>query len=199
MDMIADLWLPILVSAVAAFFASFLAWTVLPHHKSDFKKLPNESAFQDMIRNSNLSAGVHFFPYCDPKEMKDPEAKKRMETPPFGLLQIWNGKPNMGKNMALSFTFNIVVGVFVAYIASLSTLAPGAGFMPVFQVTGTAAVMAYALGFIPHHIWFGKPMSMTIKDIIDGVAYGLITGAIFAAMWPGAPEVLNGVAPVLPG
>ena len=30
-----SLWLPILLSTVALFFLSFLAWTVLPHHKPD--------------------------------------------------------------------------------------------------------------------------------------------------------------------
>ncbi len=35
MEPLLDLWLPIVVSAVIVFVASFLAWMVLPHHKGD--------------------------------------------------------------------------------------------------------------------------------------------------------------------
>ena len=37
MDFLVDLWMPIVVSAVVVFFASSLAWMVLPHHKADVK------------------------------------------------------------------------------------------------------------------------------------------------------------------
>ena len=41
---LASLWLPILVSAVAVFFVSFLAWMVLPHHKKDINAIADEKA-----------------------------------------------------------------------------------------------------------------------------------------------------------
>ena len=37
--MLVSLWLPIVLSAVALFFASFLSWMVLQLHKQDWKKL----------------------------------------------------------------------------------------------------------------------------------------------------------------
>ena len=42
-----DLWLPILGSAVAVFFISFTMWMVLPHHKGDWKPLPDEDGTMD--------------------------------------------------------------------------------------------------------------------------------------------------------
>jgi hypothetical protein len=33
-------------------------------------------------------------------------------------------------------------------------------------------------------IWFGHSWSRTIKDIVDGVIYALVTAAIFAWLWP---------------
>lgn len=36
------LWLPILLAAVIVFFASFTMHMVLPYHKSDYQKLPDE-------------------------------------------------------------------------------------------------------------------------------------------------------------
>ena len=49
-----ELWLPIVVSAVIVFFASFLAWMVLPHHNGDWKGLPNEDALNNTIRTTSL-------------------------------------------------------------------------------------------------------------------------------------------------
>jgi hypothetical protein len=55
--------------------------------------------------------------------------------------------------------------------------------MKVFQFVGTAGILTYGTANILNGIWFGRKM---VADIIDGVAYGLITGAIFAALWPAA-------------
>ena len=49
MELLSTLWLPIVLSGVALFFASFLAWMVLPHHKGDFIKLPDEGAFENAL------------------------------------------------------------------------------------------------------------------------------------------------------
>ena len=80
--------------------------------------------------------------------------------------------------MAKSFVLYLVVGVFVAYLASVA-LDPGASYLSVFQVTGTAAFMAY--GFIGYQeaIWFGLPGSVAFKHSIDGLAYALLTAGIF--------------------
>ena len=40
---ISSLWLAILLSAVIVFVVSAMVWMVLPHHKSDFKELPDEA------------------------------------------------------------------------------------------------------------------------------------------------------------
>ena len=48
---IMSLWLPIVLSAVLVFLASALVWMALPHHKTDWKGLPNEEAARsaDMV------------------------------------------------------------------------------------------------------------------------------------------------------
>jgi hypothetical protein len=185
---IADLWLPILISAVAVWFGSALAWMALPHHKGDFKPLPNEDAAMSAVRNLAIPPGLYFFPHMkDCKAMKtDPVAKEKFEKGPHGLLQIWppDAFGKMGRNMVLSFIFYIVVGVFVAYLATLA-LPRGTEFAKVFQIAGTSAIMAYCFAQIPHAIWFGTPLRNVMASLADGIAFGLITGAIFAAMWPG--------------
>ena len=54
--------------------------------------------------------------------------------------------------------------------------------MKVFRFVGTAGILTYGTANILNGIWFGRKM---VADIVDGIAYGLITGLIFAALWPG--------------
>jgi hypothetical protein len=77
----------------------------------------------------------------------------------------------------------LVVSTLVAYIGS-ATLRPGAGFAQVFRVLGAAGVLGYSFAFIPNAIWFGQYPRAIAMSMIDGLVYGLTTGAIFAAMWP---------------
>ena len=190
MGFLAELWLPILVSSVLVFIASALAWMVSPHHKQDWKGLPNEDGFLEALRANNTPAGQYIFPFCGDHKataeaMKDPEKKKKWEAGPHGSLYLRAAPPNMGRNLGLMFAFYIVVGVFVAYLGNLS-LGEDPEYLKVFQVTGCAAVMAYCLGFIPGAIWFGRTLRSTVMDLIDGVVYGLLTAGTFGWLWPSA-------------
>ena len=189
MGFLADLWLPIVLSSVFVFIASALAWMASPHHKQDWKAIPNENGFLEALRANNTPPGQYMFPFCgDPKEMKDPEKKKRWEAGPHGALFMRPGAPNMGKNLVSTFIFYLVVGVFVAYIGH-AALGHGANpdYLRVFQITGCAAVMAYCMGMIPGAIWVGKSLRSTVMDIADGVVYGLLTAGTFGWLWPQLP------------
>jgi hypothetical protein len=185
MEFITDLWLPTLLSAVAVFFASFLAWAVLPIHKDDYQQLPDENAFCDVLRRANLPPGNYAFPHhkCF-KSHKDPEYTKRWMEGPTGTLSVWP-RPNMGRNMVLTFMVYLVVSLLIAYIAR-NTLANGADFGRVFRITATAGILAYAFAFLPNAIWFSHPRRATVANVVEGVVYGLMTGLLFAAMWPDA-------------
>jgi hypothetical protein len=49
------LWLPILLSAVIVFFASFIMHIVLAYHKSDYRRLPDEDRVTDALRNAGVT------------------------------------------------------------------------------------------------------------------------------------------------
>ena len=69
---IGALWIPILVSAVLVFIASFLAWVVSPHHKSDWKKLPDEEAVRAAMNEEKVEPGQYMVPYAaDQSSMQD--------------------------------------------------------------------------------------------------------------------------------
>jgi len=187
-----ELWLPIVLSSVAVFMASFLAWTVSPHHKGDIRQLPNEDGFLEAIRTNKTPPGFYMFPWCgDHKALKDPAVKSRWLAGPHGTLSLRGGPPRMGVNMLLIFACYLVVGVFVAYLASLAC-GPGAEYLHVFQVAGCSAVLAYCLALYPYAICMGRPIRGVILDTIDGVVYGLLTAGFFGWLWPRGLEAVAG-------
>jgi hypothetical protein len=184
-----DLWLPILLSSVAVFIASALAWMVMPHHKGEYKKVANEDAFLAAVRG--IAPGQYMFPSCgdDPGKIKsDPALKAKMDAGPWGTLNVFASFGNMGMKMFLSFIFYLVVGVFVAYILTRSRDVTN-DYLEIFQTAGTVAIMAYCFGQIPHAIWFNKPLRSVIADLFDGVVYGLLTAGFFAWRWPDTSSV----------
>lgn len=182
-----DLWLPIVVSAVVVFAASCLAWMVLPHHKKDWVKLPDEAGLTKALTELNVSSGWYMFPHCGGgKEAKSEEFKARWKAGPWGSVHLWPAAPSMARNLVLVFLSYIIVGIFVAYIGGLAFAGQAPEFLPVFRLTGAAAVAAYCLGPLPYAVFMGKPLRNTLNDLIDGIVYGLLTGVVFGLLWPTA-------------
>ncbi len=60
---ITTLWLPILVSSVLVFFASFVCNALLKYHKNDFRGVPDEDRVMDALRPFNLPPNDYIIPY----------------------------------------------------------------------------------------------------------------------------------------
>ena len=182
-----SLWLPVLVSAALVWIASAIVWMALPHHKSDFSKLESEDGVADALRKLSLAPGQYLLPYMgDMKAMKDPAFVKRLEAGPIAMFRVRpNGVPTMGKNLTLYFIYCFLVSFVTAYVAR-HTLTPGASGFDVFRLTGTIAIASYTMAVFPESIWMWRPWSTTIKNAFDSIAYGLITGLVFAWLWPHA-------------
>lgn len=182
-----SLWLPVLVAAAAVWVASAIVWMALPHHKKDFSKLPSEDGVADALRKLALKPGQYMLPYMpDMKDCKSPAVVKRFEDGPIALLRVQkNGVPTMGTSLTLYFLYCLLVSFVTAYVAR-HTLTYGATFQDVFRLTGTIAVASYTMAVIPESIWMWRPWSATIKSVCDSIAYGVMTGLIFAWLWPHA-------------
>jgi hypothetical protein len=179
-----SLWLPILVAAVIVFFAGFVAWTVLPHHRSDWVRIPNEESMLEAIRGLGLGRGQYVFPHAmTPEGAKDPDAKAKLQEGPRGSLIIWD-MPNTGKSLGLHFLFCLGVSFLVGYVG-YAAIPAGAEYLHVFRVLGTTAILAYSAAEIPGAIWFGRTWGSIWKNVIDGVVFGLLTGGAFGWLWPG--------------
>ena len=182
---IAELWLPILLSAVIVFVASSLIHMVLGYHKGDYQKLPNEEKALDAMRPLGLAPGTYHFPHCDShKDMKTPEFQQKMKQGPTGILTVFpTGMPNMIKYLVPWFLYCVVVSFFVAYLAG-RTLGPGTPYLAVFRVAGTVAFLSYAMAHAHSSIWKGESWSTTLKFYFDGLVYGLLTAGVFGWLWP---------------
>lgn len=183
MTPITQLWLPIVVSAAAVWIASAIIWMALPHHKKDHARLPDEQAFREFVKSAGIPPGNYGFPEFESHaEANSPEGRKKLEAGPVGMLYVW-GPMSMGRNMLLTFLVFLAMGVLAAY-AGGSAVAPGAGFGHVFRVLGAIGILAHSFAFLPNGIWFQKSPRALAMNVIDGVVYGLLTGAVFGVLWP---------------
>jgi hypothetical protein len=178
------LWLPILLAAVIVFVASSIMHMLLPYHRSDYQRLPDEDKLLAALRAAGLKRGLYIFPFCTHKEMKSPAMIEKYKQGPVGMMTVFpSGPPAMPKFLAMWFVYCLVIGFFVAYLAG-RTVAPGSPYLAVFRVAGTAAFLAYGVGQLVNSIWAGQPWGATIKYVIDGLIYGLLTAGTFGWLWP---------------
>lgn len=184
MQFLMDLWLPILLSGLAVFVYSALAWMVLPHHKKEWQPFPNEDAVMGAVRAGNPKGGLYHFPHAsDQKAMQTAEFQAKMNAGVVAYVTVVeHAGRGMGGTMVKSLLGNILVSVFVAYVAALA-LQPGAEYLTVFRVTGTVAFMAYGLGQIPESVWFGRPWKAYFWGAVDALVMGLLTAGVFGWRW----------------
>ncbi len=182
---ITALWLPILLSAVIVFIASSIIHMALPIHKSDYRKLPAEDKVLDVLRATGVTPGrVYVFPFCTQKEMKSPEVVEKFKRGPVGLITVRpSGAPALGKFLAQWFLYCLLVSIFTAYLTG-RTRVPGTQYLEVFRVAGATAFLGYSLALIQNAIWKGETWGVTLKHIIDGLIYGLLTAGTFGWLWP---------------
>jgi hypothetical protein len=184
MGFLASLWIPIVLSAVIVFIASSIMHMLLPYHRNDYRKLPDEEKVLGTLRGTGLTRGQYVFPFCTHKDMKSPEMIEKYKQGPVGTITVFpTGPPVMGKFLGLWFGYCLIIGFFVAYLA-WHTLAVGTNHLVVFRVVGTAAFLAYGLGQLSNGIWKGELWSTTLKEALDGLIYGLLTAGTFGWLWP---------------
>src|SRR5712692_865140 len=178
------LWLPILLSAIIVFVASFIMHMLLPYHRGDYHQLPDEDKLLAVLRAASLKRGLYLFPFATHKEMKSPALMEKYKQGPVGMMTVLpSGPPVMPKFLGMWFIYCLIIGFFVAYLTG-RTVTPGAHYLVVFRVAGTAGFLAYGLGHLSNGIWKGQPWGMTIKEVIDGLVYGLLAAGTFGWLWP---------------
>lgn len=180
-----SLWLPILLSAVFVFVASSIVHMALPHHRTDYGKVPAEDDVMAALRKFNIPPGDYMMPRPEsPAAMRSPEFLAKRDKGPVAIFTIFPpGPPSMGQSMGTWFVYCVVVGIFAGYIAGRA-VGPGAEYLTVFRFAGTTAFACYGVALWQHSIWYKRAWSTTIKSTIDSLVYALLTAGTFGWLWP---------------
>jgi hypothetical protein len=179
------LWLPILLSSVFVFLVSSILHMALPWHKGDYAKVPNEDKVRDALRGLAIPPGEYMMPHCgSSQEMKSPEFTEKLKQGPVLMMTVLPSGPfNMTPSLVQWFLYSVVIGIFAAYVAGRA-LPAGADYLSVFRFAGVTAFVAYSMGLTQASIWNGRAWGTTMKFLIDGLIYGLITAGTFGWLWP---------------
>jgi hypothetical protein len=180
-----SLWIPILAASVIVFIASAILHMVLPLHRGDMKKVPKEDEFLDAMRRLAIPPGDYGVPHAgSPAAMRDPQFIDKLAKGPVVFMTVTPGRSvGMASNLAMWFAFCVVVTLFGGYIAGRA-LPTGSDYREVFRFAGCATFMGYSLGHVPASIWYQKDWGTTLRNVADGLLYGLLTGGTFGWLWP---------------
>jgi hypothetical protein len=185
MTSLSALWLPILLSAVFVFLASFVLHMATPWHKGDYKSVAQEDQVTAALRPLAIPPGDYMVPRPKSMEqMRSPEFAEQLRQGPVLVMTVLpNGMTPMGSLLVKWFVYLLVVSFIAGGVAS-HVLPPGADFHVVLHTTGMTAFLGFALALWQMAIWYQRSLGTTVRSTIDGLIYGLITGATFAWLWP---------------
>jgi hypothetical protein len=182
---VTELWLPIVLSAVLVFIASSVIHMLLPWHKSDYRKLPQEEQMLAALRGFSIAPGDYMGPR--PGSMSDMNSdafKQKLTLGPRLIMTVLPaGSFGMGRNLAGWFVYALLIAAIVACLDCL-VFPRGAESHDVFHVSLIAGSLAYAGGLWQMSIWYHRSVMTTVKSTIDGIIYAAITAGCLVWFWP---------------
>jgi hypothetical protein len=180
-----SLWLPIVLSAVLVFVASSIIHMFTPIHRNDVRRLPREDEVMNALRPFAIAPGDYAMPHAGSHaNVNNPEFLDKVNKGPVVFLTVMpNGMPSMGKSMGLWFLYCLLVSVVAAYMAGRA-LGPGAEYLQVFRFAGTTAFASYSLALFQNSIWWHRNWGATLRGVLDGFIFALLTGGTFGWLWP---------------
>ena len=181
---IASLWLPILLSAVAVFIVSSIIHMFIGYHSADYRRLPAEDEFMAAVRKLDIPPGDYMVP-CPTSHaaFKDPAFQEKFKAGPRAMMTVFGPYTGMGAQLGLWFLYAVLIGVTAAYISGRA-LGPGAHYLKVFRFAGATAFYGYSLAHLQASIWYKKSWGTTLRNVFDGLVYGLVTAGFFGWLWP---------------
>lgn len=184
MTPVPSLLLPIVLSAVFVFVASAIIHMATRWHHNDLMKVPDEDGVMTALRAFNLRPGNYGFPKPDTRAAMDSEAfKAKVKAGPVAFLTVRPSDFNMGGTLLQWFLYSLLVSLFAGYVAGVA-FGPGTEYLRIMQVAGCVAFVGYAMAQMHESIWWGRRWSWTLRNMLDGLLYGLLTGGTFGWLWP---------------
>lgn len=139
----------------------------------------------EAVRRLKIAPGDYMVPRPESMAgMKDPAFVEKMKKGPIVIMTVAPGGPtSMGSNLAQWFLYSVVISIFAAYITGRA-VGPGTGYLQVFRFAGCTAFIGYSMGLAQFSIWYKRNWGTTIRSMIDGLIYGLLTAGTFGWLWP---------------
>lgn len=180
-----SLVLPIVLAAVLVFMASSIIHMLTPLHRNDVRRLRNEDAVMAALRPLAIPPGDYAVPHAGSHaNVKNPEFIDKLNKGPVVFMTVIpNGPPAMGRSLVQWFLYCVLVSVFAAYIASRAT-SPGSPYLEVFRFAGAAAFAGYSLALLQNSIWWRRNWGTTLRGVLDGLIFALLTAGVFGWLWP---------------
>ena len=167
MEAFAALWIPILLATAVMFIASSIAWMVLPQHKKDWSKLPDQPAVMSAL--SGVEPGQYLAPHGE------------MNAPWFATILLQK-RVGMGKRLTQWFLNQLLIAGMTAYLIYYA-LPPEAEYLLVFRIAGTALVLGHVGALLARAIWWGWRWSSVLVETVEGVVYALLAAGVFSWWW----------------
>jgi hypothetical protein len=188
MVQLSELWLPIVLSAVAVFIGSSVIWMALPFiHKHEYKGFGDkEPQVLEAIRSWGMPGGMYMFPFCahgDRKKENKAAFDEKLKKGPWGVMMLRDKSWSMGGTMGLWFLNALILSAFVGYVAS-HALPVGAPYLKVFQIVGATGFLAFGGSAMTDCIWKGRPWNTFPGAVFDAVVYGCLMAGVFGWRWP---------------
>ena len=179
-----SLLLPIVLSAVAVFVLTMIIH-MTPWHRGDYVRLPDEDGVMQALQPFNLPPNDYMVPHPGSGDyMKSQEYDARRAAGPVMVVTVVPSGPwQIGRMMGLWFLFTVVVAAIVACVVG-AIVPPGGRTHAVFHHAAVLTFLTYAMGAVPLSIWYNRKWSTTFRTAGDALLYALVTGAIFALLWP---------------
>jgi hypothetical protein len=182
---VTSLLLPTLLSAVLVFLASSIIHMVLKYHSKDYRKVEKEDELLDAFRRLNVGAADYCMPYAGSAEaMKDPAFLEKCKKGPTVLMTVIPGREiAMGAQLGQWFLYSVVISLMTGFIAG-TVLPPGEDYHEVFHLCALVSFMGYAMALPPFSIWYKRNWGTTMRSMVDGLFYALLTAGTFGWLWP---------------
>ena len=173
-----------IIAGVILFIWGFLAWAVLPIHKSSLRSLSNEDAVIAALRASSPVKGLYLFPAMptDNTPAAEDAYIQKYKAGPTGII-IYDpdgSSPMMTGQMIIGFINSILTGLLGAWLLSRST-AVSSSYIARVALFGVIGVLISLATHIVNWNWLNYPYDYTVGLVIDSVIGWLLAGLGAAA------------------
>jgi len=178
-----------LVAGIAFFIWLSVVHLATPLGEVGVRAIPNETEVVTAVKNTISKDGFYFFPNAmtapgaskEEKKAAMAAAMEKMKTSPTGIMIVHpNGKAPLAASLLIvEFLNDVVQGMLLAWLLSVSTMTTIKGKVMFAFVTGLAAT---CVTNVSYWNWYGFPTDYTLAYMFGEVGGYVVMGLAIAVM-----------------